>query len=55
MTTQTTHPSKQDVRLWLNRSTRTESPPQSPEEIRRALGWNLIPSNGTVPEVRSVK
>jgi hypothetical protein len=48
---QTTHPSKQLVRDYMDSRTRDESPPPTPEEIRRELGWYLIPSNGMVPEV----
>jgi hypothetical protein len=40
-----THPSKQVVRAWLERRTRDATPPPSPEEIRRQLGWGLAPAD----------
>ncbi|GJJ03362.1 hypothetical protein RugamoR64_39000 [Duganella rhizosphaerae] len=40
----TTHPSKETVRAYLaRRAQATPEPPPSPEEIRRQLGWYLIP------------
>lgn len=38
------------VREYLERRTHEESPPPTPEEIRRELGWLLIPENGQDPE-----
>jgi hypothetical protein len=35
------HPSKQMVRAYLASRTRAASPPPSPEEIRRQLGWGM--------------
>lgn len=50
--TRTTKPPKQLVRDYMERRTHQESPPPpTPEEIRRELGWNLLPNNGPVPEV----
>lgn len=49
--TQTTHPSKQLVREYLERRTHAEEPPPTPEEIRRQLGWDLIPNNRPLPLV----
>lgn len=40
--TQTTKPSKEQVREHMERRTHEESPPPTPEEIRRELGWELI-------------
>ena len=40
--TDTTHPSPQTVREYLERRTHSEDPPPTPDEIRRELGWNLI-------------
>jgi hypothetical protein len=39
---QTTHPSKQQVRAWLERRVQDLKPPPAPEEIRRQLGWGLM-------------
>lgn len=47
----TTKPPKVRVREYLDRRTHEESPPPTPEDIRRELGWNLLPNNGPVPEV----
>jgi hypothetical protein len=49
--TQTTKPTKEQVRELMERRTHEESPPPTPEEIRRELGWHLIQSNGPVQEV----
>lgn len=49
--TQTTKPTKQQVRKHMERRAHEESPPPTPDEIRRELGWHLIPNNGPVPEV----
>ncbi len=38
----TTHPSKQQVRDYLQRRSHEAKPPPSPDEIRRELGWQLI-------------
>lgn len=43
--TQTTHPSKQLVRDFMDARTRSTEPPPTPEEIRRQMGWHLIPAN----------
>jgi hypothetical protein len=48
---QTTKPTKEQVREHMERRTMEETPPPTPDEIRRELGWHLIPSNGPVPEV----
>ncbi|MDQ1921645.1 hypothetical protein [Massilia pseudoviolaceinigra] len=49
--TQTTRPSKELVRAYLSAPERKESPPQTLEEIKRVLGWHMIPENGALPEV----
>lgn len=42
--TQTTKPSKENVREWLESRTHAPlDPPPTPDEIRRALGWHLLP------------
>ncbi len=35
------HPSKFLVRKYLSRRTHAASPPPTPEEVRRQLGWGL--------------
>jgi hypothetical protein len=36
------HPPKQAVRAWLEQRKRAGSPPPTPEEIRRQLGWGMM-------------
>jgi hypothetical protein len=36
-----THPTKYLVREYLEGRSRSPTPPPSPEEIRRQLGWGL--------------
>jgi hypothetical protein len=45
------HPPKHLVREYLERRSREQKPPPTPEEIRRQLGWGmLMPSDlKTVP------
>lgn len=44
--TNTTRPPKELVREYLERRTHApQDPPPSAEEIRRILGWHLIPAN----------
>lgn len=38
------HPSKEEVRAWMARRGRTGLPPPAPDEIRRELGWHLLPA-----------
>jgi hypothetical protein len=40
--TQANHPSKYEIRKYLERRTQEKTPPPSPEEIRRQLGWGLL-------------
>ena len=37
-----THPPKHVVREYLARRSRDSTPPPTPEEIRRQLGWGLL-------------
>jgi hypothetical protein len=39
--TQTTHPSKEQVRQFMRQRRVERTPPPSPEQIRRELGWHL--------------
>lgn len=43
--TQTTKPTTAQVRAFMAERQRAKTPPKTPEEIRRELGWNLIPAN----------
>ncbi|MES2262123.1 MAG: hypothetical protein V4724_26685 [Pseudomonadota bacterium] len=45
MPQQTTHPDKQAVREYMARRVHAVDPPPSPDDIRRELGWDLIPAN----------
>lgn len=38
----TTHPSKHEVRAYLQRRSHDAKPPPAPEAIRRELGWELV-------------
>lgn len=40
--TQTTHPPKERVREYLERHRAEKTPPISPEQARRELGWQMI-------------
>ena len=46
-----TRPDKELVRAYMAKRTQTESPPPSPDQIKRELGWWLEPANGPEPEV----
>lgn len=46
-----THPDKELVRAYMSAPERKESPPPSPDQIKRQLGWGLIPESGQAPEV----
>lgn len=41
----TTHPSKQLVRDFMDARTRSDEPPPTPDEIRRQLGGFMLPEN----------
>jgi len=42
---QPTYPLKQIVRDYMDKRTQTDDPPPTPEEIRRQLGWHMMPAN----------
>jgi hypothetical protein len=46
--TQTTHPSKQQVRDLMAQHRAAGTPPLSPEQFREQLGWNLLRNNQSV-------
>lgn len=48
-----THPPKHIVREYLARRTRDASPPPTPEEIRRQLGWGMLMPDFKVATSRS--
>ena len=53
-TTTTNHPPKHLVREYLERRTKDTTPPPTPEEIRRQLGWGmLMPSDDRIGASRS--
>jgi hypothetical protein len=39
-----TYPTKQQVQHYLQQRRESKAPPPSPEEIRRQLGWGMVPS-----------
>lgn len=41
----TTHPSKEQVRIWAKQRSLSRLPPPAPADIRRQLGWELLPNN----------
>ena len=43
---QQTKPSKEQVRAYTQQRAKSSSPPPSIEEIRRQLGWGLVPERG---------
>jgi hypothetical protein len=53
-TTTTSHPPKHLVREYLERRSKDTSPPPTPEEIRRQLGWGmLMPADDRIGTSRS--
>lgn len=42
---QTTNPSKQLVRDYMDSRTRSDDSPPTPAEIRRQLGWDMLAAN----------
>jgi hypothetical protein len=40
--TQTTKPQKEQVRALMAARQKATTPPKTPEQIRRELGWHLI-------------
>lgn len=49
---QANHPDKEKVRAYMADRSTQESPPPSPDQIKRELGWWLEPANGPEPEVQ---
>lgn len=45
--TQVKKPTKQQVRTLMEKHRADHTPPLSPEQIRRELGWGLIKTNIT--------
>lgn len=45
-----THPTKEQVRAYGEQRRFAHTPPPAPDEIRRQLGWGLVPENGYVPK-----
>lgn len=43
--TQITHPSKEAVRTYMAQRQKERTPPPTPEQVRRELGWGLVPHN----------
>lgn len=39
---QTSKPTNEQVRNWMQQRQADRSPPPSPEQIRRELGWGLV-------------
>lgn len=42
---QANHPTKEQVRSFMQQRQVERKPPPSPEEIRRQLGWAMLPNN----------
>lgn len=42
MATVVQQPSKQAVRQWMNDRREAHTPPPTPEEIKRELGWDML-------------
>lgn len=43
--TDITHPTKESIREYMEyRTQQSCEPPPSPEEIRRQLGWHMLPA-----------
>lgn len=40
--TQTTHPTKEQVRELMTRRAKSNEPPPTPDRIREELGWRMI-------------
>ena len=43
--TQVTKPTHQQVRALMEKHRADRTPPMSPEQIRRELGWGLVATN----------
>ncbi len=42
---QANHPPKEAVRAHMQQRAAARTPPPSPEQIRRELGWGLVPQH----------
>lgn len=42
--TTTTHPSKEQVRIWTQQRSMSRLPPPAPAEVRMQLDWKLLSS-----------
>jgi len=42
---ETKRPTKQELREYLYRRYESKEPPPTPEDIRKELGWHLMPQN----------
>ena len=42
-------PTKEQVREWQRQQRESHTPPPTPEEIRRQLGWGLIKHEKEIP------
>lgn len=45
-------PTKEQTRKWLQERSTAKTPPPSPEQIRKELGWELSPNNKQQKEQR---
>lgn len=45
--TQVTKPTKEQVRTLMEKHRADRTPPLSPEQFRRELGWGLIKASGS--------
>lgn len=43
--TEVKKPTKEQVRKWQDTNRQEHQPPKTPEQVRRELGWELIPEN----------
>lgn len=41
----TTHPTKDQVQRYLTERHQSKTPPPTPEQIRKELGWHMLPNN----------
>lgn len=40
--TQTSKPTNEEVRSWMQKRQAEQVPPPAPDEVRRQLGWHLV-------------
>lgn len=43
---------KEQLRKWQKQNREDKRPPPSPEQTRRELGWDLIPNNKVVKNIK---